>query len=178
MERRLSKTLGELLDSVRHMNVDIMPFARAIGVAEDLEKLVEKAGAGEHIHVALSLGDVIDRLEACKQDVGIYFDFGCLVPETHDGMHSYRGYYEDVAMGWRDPSDYSDKRETPKVSEVLAMLKEAVGQTYTGWKGGEFTMDKGSRLWVDSAGTANGVAIVAVDKRDWAVHLRTWMVER
>ncbi len=178
MERKLSKTLGELFESVRHMNVDIMPFARAIGAAEDLEKLVEKAGAGEHIHVALSLGEVIEKLEACKPDVNVYFDFGCLVPDTGGGMHSYRGYYEDVAMGWRDPSDYTDKRETPKVAEVLEMLKDAVGATFGGWKGGEFTMDKSSRLWVDNAGTCNGVAIVEVDKTDWAVHLRTWMVDR
>ena len=68
MERKLSKTLGELLESVRHMNVDIMPFARALGAAEDLEKLVEKAGAGEHVHVALSLGEVIEKLEPVPDD--------------------------------------------------------------------------------------------------------------
>jgi hypothetical protein len=26
------------------------------------------------------------------------------------------------------------------------------------WKGGEFTMDKNSRLWVDNAGTCNGTS--------------------
>lgn len=45
--------------------------------------------------------------------------------------HSYRGYYEQVAF---------EPAENVTVESMLQAAKKALGSTYSGWKGGEFTM--------------------------------------
>lgn len=45
--------------------------------------------------------------------------------------YSYRGIYSEVAF---------EPAENISVGEMLEAAKSALGTTYTGWKGGEFTM--------------------------------------
>lgn len=45
---------------------------------------------------------------------------------------SYRGYYDCFAV---EPAD----RETT-IGEMISVLEDAIGQTFEGYKGGEFTM--------------------------------------
>ena len=45
--------------------------------------------------------------------------------------HSYRGYYEFIAF---EPELFT------KISDMLIEAEAAIGQTYCGWKGGEYTM--------------------------------------
>ena len=45
--------------------------------------------------------------------------------------HSYRGYYDQLAF---EPAD------NVSVGSMLEAAQEALGSTYTGWKGGEYTM--------------------------------------
>lgn len=47
--------------------------------------------------------------------------------------HSYRGYYDELA--------FEPCFETT-VGAMLKAAKQAVGETYQGWKGGDYTMDK------------------------------------
>lgn len=57
--------------------------------------------------------------------------------------HSYRGFYEDVAF---------PPKENVTVGEMLRSAKSAVGKTFEGYKGGEFTMSKSSYCWLAKRG--------------------------
>jgi hypothetical protein len=61
--------------------------------------------------------------------------------------HSYRGYYSDLA--------FEPKNDVSALEMVLA-LESAIGSTYRGYKGGEFTMDKHSEVWIAHVGTSSG----------------------
>lgn len=102
----------------------------------------------------LDLGEIIRMLERCPKEAAIGFDFGGTTPTK---CHSYRGYYTDLAIGFD-----LDAYPGPLVSEVLADLKHAVGRAFTGWKGGEFIMREGSRVWVANPGKTSGTVVVDV----------------
>ncbi|MET9480956.1 hypothetical protein [Streptomyces sp. NPDC006638] len=61
--------------------------------------------------------------------------------------HSYRGYYRELAF-----------EPTPNVTvgEMLADAVSARGETFEGWKGGDFTMDGGTDCWLSLEGYASG----------------------
>ncbi len=68
--------------------------------------------------------------------------------------HSYRGYYQDVAF--EIASDVT-------VAEMLACAEWALGRTFHGWKGGDFTMADYTDTWlVQEAGTSCGETLGAV----------------
>jgi len=71
----------------------------------------------------MTLKELIERLEAA--------DYDMVVPKGFNNPHSYRGYYDELAF---------EPAENITVGEMLACAIEANGSTYTGWKGGEFTM--------------------------------------
>lgn len=72
----------------------------------------------------MTLGELIERFE--RLDPSMVFKYGITHP------HSYRGYYDQLAF-----EPISDS----KVSTMLDLSREAVGKTYTGYKGGDYTMD-------------------------------------
>jgi hypothetical protein len=55
--------------------------------------------------------------------------------------HSYRGYYSDLAF---DPSEASEKT----AHELAVEVRNCLGQTYEGYKGGDFYMGKTTPLWI------------------------------
>ena len=69
------------------------------------------------------LQDLIELLET--------YDPKTVVKEGFSNPHSYRGYYDELAF-----------EPTPNVSigSMLKAAKSADGATYTGYKGGEYTM--------------------------------------
>ena len=71
----------------------------------------------------MTIQEVIDWLSNCeyKGTVHGWFEGG-----------SYRGYYDCFSA---EPA--GDYRE---VFEMIAVLEDAIGSTFTGYKGGEFTM--------------------------------------
>ncbi len=101
-----------------------------------------------------SLGSLIDALKECAPGAEVQFDFCYIVPTT---LASYRGYYEDLALGWQD------KGPTKTVAGLIEQLEGAIGDTYEGWKGGDYTMHRGSSIWVANRGEAGGTAIVGLN---------------
>jgi hypothetical protein len=71
------------------------------------------------------LGELIAFLE--KQDPEKEVKYGFTHP------HSYRGFYNDLAV---EPFFYTT------ISEMLTYVKGAIGNTYQGYKGGEYKMNK------------------------------------
>ena len=108
------------------------------------------------------------RTDGLKPDAGIFFDFADLIPMPN-GFHSYRGYYEDLQIDTQ--TDDWERKVT--VSSFLAELREQVGATYTGWKGGEFTMGKDTVLWVGQSGDATGTMVVGIGYSEWRCYILT-----
>jgi hypothetical protein len=60
--------------------------------------------------------------------------------------HSYRGYYAELAF---EPAGW----ELGTVDDFMEELSEAIGSTYEGWKGGEFTMGLDTHVFLAYEGT-------------------------
>ena len=113
------------------------------------------------------LGEVILLLEAQHPENIVKIDFTEANPVC---VESYRGYYSDLSL------DY-DAEEVPKiVKQVLAMFKAAVGSTFQGYRGGNFTMHNKTLVWVAPYGrtgrmltnikTEHGVTIICTQGDD------------
>jgi len=59
-------------------------------------------------------------------------------------MHSYRGYYSDLSF---------EPQGNTTAKKLLAVCVNALSQEFTGYKGGEFYMNKSTPLWVASYGS-------------------------
>tara|TARA_B110000971_G_scaffold18167_1_gene16692 strand:- start:70 stop:459 length:390 start_codon:yes stop_codon:yes gene_type:complete len=92
-----------------------------------------------------SLDDLINRLEELPQDMPI------LLGEAE----SYRGYYMDLAF----VPLYDTEPRTVKEALKEALL--AHGKTFTGYKGGEFTMEGDTPVWYSHYGDC-GPAIIGI----------------
>lgn len=61
--------------------------------------------------------------------------------------HSYRGYYEQLAF---------EPVLATSVKAMLVAAESAIGTTYQGWKGGDFTMDEYTSVWLALEGDGGG----------------------
>lgn len=77
------------------------------------------------------LEDLIDWLE--RQDPTLTVPFGFGAPG------SYRGCYDEVAF---------EPVENTTFGEMLEHAKSALGATFTGYKGGKFTMYASTDCWI------------------------------
>lgn len=87
----------------------------------------------------MTLGELIAALEAADPTL--------VVERGFNNPHSYRGYYEDLAF---------EPASNITVGEMLDAARSADGATYTGWKGGEFTMGSDTDVWLSLEGDASG----------------------
>lgn len=93
----------------------------------------------ERSHSQMTLGGMIAALEALSPDAEV-FGLG--------GLMSYRGYYSDLAF---EPIDGARP-----VADVLRDCRSAMGETFEGYKGGDYLMGKTTPLWVSAYGRASG----------------------
>lgn len=92
-----------------------------------------------------TLGEVIAHLQTLPPDM--------VVAQGFAHPHSYRGYYEDLAF---EPAG------NVTVKAMLADAERALGSVFTGYKGGDYTMDERTDCWLASYGDT-GIAIVLPD---------------
>lgn len=104
----------------------------------------------------LTIGEFIERLERMPSENTVYFDFDGLEPT---GFASYRGFYDHLALGFREPSYQTDR---VKAQNLLSMALAASKGIFTGWKGGEFIMHKDTPLWVANSGSDSGTKVIDV----------------
>lgn len=71
---------------------------------------------------------------------------------------SYRGYYECIAL---DPT-HNPLRSAVTVQDLINSLRGAVGSKMQGYKGGEYTIDWSTRVYVSPYGEASGLMAVGV----------------
>lgn len=116
----------------------------------------------------MTLGKLIEALEYHDPHKGCRFDFGRQRPCV---LGSWRGDYSQLTI------TSSDQEGTITVGEVLKMLEEADGETYTGWKGGEFKMNLKTRIWADNDGECSQTGIVGLDSNTSAVIILTAYID-
>jgi hypothetical protein len=73
----------------------------------------------------LTLGQLIAALEPEDPDL--------VIPLGFRNPHSYRGIYSEVAF---------EVAHNIRVGDMLDAARSALGETYQGWKGGDFTMEQ------------------------------------
>lgn len=117
----------------------------------------------------LTLGELILKLEPIAEKQGkdqarVRYDFEYLFPNDID---SWRGSYDELAL------NFTSEGDEMKVSDFLKMLKECVGKTFFGYKGGEFTMNKHTPIWVANYRNAGNTAVIDVVDNDWCIILIT-----
>lgn len=128
----------------------------------------------------LSLGQLIAAFEkVLTEDTAgfpVYFRYPSstedvpyiLVPFS-GGCCSYRGYYDHLTL---EPS----KGPPVGLADCIEILKENVGATYGGWKGGEYTMYGDTPTWVSPHGVSEDYYPVGVvvrrDDEDVVVEIR------
>ena len=108
----------------------------------------------ERSKTMMTLGEMITAISAVDSNLSVVIELpnGERVVPTH--LISYRGYYSDLAI------EYG--KDTMTVGEFGDMLKNAVGETFTGYKGGDFTMSKITPMWVDHYGCASGIVVLDI----------------
>lgn len=119
----------------------------------------------------ITLGGFIDAIEEWTKSVEetmkglaqakeehIYFDFGWAIPTT---LASHRGYYEHLGLGYNAGGDHAGN-PLMSASDLLDVLKGAVGESYCGWKGGSFEMDLNTPVWADNSGHTSGTYILGM----------------
>lgn len=122
-------------------------------------------------HKQLTAGELLNRLStvalAADDDARVVFDFCGFAPS---GFGSYRGYYEDLAIGYEKP-------EYPRVvrlRDFIQGLRGMIGQSIHGYKGGSYTVGDETAVWVANSGECEGTYVSGIDAScRWLVILKT-----
>lgn len=127
----------------------------------------------------LTLGELLALLKdiptewgSDKQLVSVEFDFGTAYPT---GLSSWRGSYAELAVNYALSGYDKDggQFDHTNLKDFVKWLEEANGKTYTGWKGGDFTMSLDTPLWVANDGNIGNTGIVGIRNEDYTVYLLT-----
>ena len=132
----------------------------------DIQELFNQLAAGAKAKSLadkpiITLGELIAKLEQQDQNSELAVEFHDRLC-AFDGTDSYRGYYSDLCI---EPGGASYS----SVGEALNLLRGAVGGTFTGYKGGEYTMSNRTIVWVDYYGSCSGIGVTGVEARDGLV---------
>lgn len=97
----------------------------------------------------------------------VVFDDGEYAPES---LGSWRGSYRELAIRYGDNGVDG--------GEFIGMLREAEGNVYIGYKGGEFMMGTTTPIWVANRGESSGFkwgrqGVVDVEETDEAIVIVT-----
>jgi hypothetical protein len=144
----------------------------------------------------LLLGEMILKLELVKnKDLPLFID---LMDKRPKGIDSWRGIYAELAIQTETFGSYNtDKieweskdgeyksyvqkeigKENPTVAEWIDVLKEAVGKTFTGYKGGNFTMGKGTPVYLAENGEASfKTDDKEIDEKDYSNYKTTYFID-
>lgn len=99
---------------------------------------------------AWTIGDLLNALENVDGDASVALSSG----QGLQSPCSYRGHYERLAL---QPGGATT------ATDVRVALRGSIGETFTGYKGGEFEMDRNSLLHVAHYGSC-GVTVVGLKR--------------
>ena len=119
----------------------------------------------------ITLGRLIKLLEVQDPGDALRFDFCVCVPTS---IGSYRGYYEQLAIGWREHVT----GEYPTVKEWLKILRKAVGKSFHGYKGSsKYKMHPRTWVWVANPGRYTRTAVTGIIACKWETILQTAFID-
>lgn len=109
----------------------------------------------------IGLGDLIkqtqylvDNMEPDEDHTWLSFEFGsCGVT----GIDSFRGYYDELALSYGDD-------EILELADFLGILKDALGKTFIGYKGGDFTMHEHTPIWVANYSRTSYTKVIGIER--------------
>ena len=117
----------------------------------------------------MKLGQLIKQLESIPQDLPVYYDFCDLIPTKLD---SWRGSYAELALGFDQPNG-----NNVNVEELLKECRSAIGKTFEGYKGGNYTMNVETRVWISNYGEGSHTGISHITDEDWCAIIHTKLQE-
>ncbi len=129
----------------------------------DFQKLIDtmnETSRMERSNYHVTLGELIEFVDKLPLLTIIKIDDG----GSPSDPHSYRGYYSDLSF-----QALGEKINAEKFAKIL---KGANGNTFEGYKGGDYIMEENTPLWIASYG-CTGKAIVAVNEADGELTLIT-----
>jgi len=106
-----------------------------------------------------TLKELIDWLESKPADAVVPHGFGYPM--------SFRGSYYELAF---DPTD------NVTISDMLNYAKSAMGNTFEGYKGGEYTMGEDTPCWISpygESGKADQIGQTLLKMWDWAINAQS-----
>ncbi len=121
----------------------------------DLMQAMAQASQAARADYHVTLGQLIEKLREIDKDTRIVVDVNGFTVES---VHSYRGYYEDLGLRMANI--------VRRASTLLPLFENAVGETFEGWKGGDFTMHEGTPLWVSESWGDEGRAVIGLKHED------------
>lgn len=110
----------------------------------------------------MTLGELIRELAGIDPKKPVYFEPLRLVPTK---FSSYRGYYEQLALGY-------EVRGSKRAGELLADCRAALATNFEGYKGGTYDMRPNTPLWASNYGDASGWEISGIKEDEYEVLLR------
>lgn len=144
----------------------------------------------------LLLGELILKLEAVSnKDLPLFID---LMDKRPKGIDSWRGSYCELAIQtetfgsyntdeveWKSKDgsyeSYKQKsigKENPTVQGWIDVLKEAIGKTFTGYKGGDFLMGKNTPVWLAENGNSSFVTDgKKIDEKNYSNYKSVFFVD-
>lgn len=111
----------------------------------------------------MTLGELISALERKEESSPLRFDFGYFYPSR---LCSWRGAYEQLAITYESEGKCT-------VGQFLNILRDAVGKTFHGYKGGDYVMDERTRVWVANYGDSGNTVPVDVNDEGACVVIHT-----
>jgi hypothetical protein len=111
----------------------------------------------------MTLGDLIETLASMPADYKVRFDNGRVPTE----LCSWRGVYAELTLD----SDGGDARMF--VGDLLKNAEEAVGKTFQGYKGGDYTMSRETPVWADEYGDYGCIGLMGARVSGDTVTLQT-----
>ena len=111
-----------------------------------------------------TLGELIVALESV-QDKSLRVFLDSMEIPTH--FISWRGSYDELVIEF-------DKTSSPlSVKEFLVKAKNALSETFFGYKGGEFTMGRRTPLWVDHCEEGSHRGVIGLETKEDKVLIMT-----
>lgn len=102
----------------------------------------------------VSLKELIEIFKECPE--GVVFKRG------FEDAHSYRGYYDQLAV---------EPTEGTKIEDMIETLENAVGESFTGYKGGSFLMYGSEKVYLSFYGRCSGDIITG-----WAIGVNGYYI--
>lgn len=110
----------------------------------------------------LGIGELAALLRATTLDKVVIADTPNGPVTVSPDVMSYRGYYDQLAI---EP----DGQTT--AGDLATALSEAIGESFQGYKGGDYSMSRNTPVWLSHYGDASGYAVTGVVEAEDAVIL-------